>query len=154
MPTSVPVTFAGTAVSIKVTAPSTYDATGFGAITAWVPIGEITSAPGSGGKTFEDVSYSVLAERATKHLKGTSDQAEQTFEVISDRDDLGQIELAAALDSDNQYSFKVTYNSGEIDYFQALVTGFEGQGGDANTLRKSTVTMRRDYRGVVTVLIP
>ena len=142
------VTYAGLILSVSAGVPATYDASGFGALT-YSAVGEVTTAPGSGGKTFEDVSYTVLADRATKHLKGTSDQAEQTLEVIDDRSDAGQIILKAALESDNQYAFKVLYNNGEIDYFQALVTGYEGEGGDANALRMSTVTFRRDYRNVV-----
>ena len=142
------VTYAGLILSVSAGVPATYDASGFGALT-YSAVGEVTTAPGSGGKTFEDVSYTVLADRATKHLKGTSDQAEQTLEVIDDRSDAGQILLKAALESDNQYAFKVLYNNGEIDYFQALVTGYEGEGGDANALRMSTVTFRRDYRNVV-----
>ncbi len=147
------VTFAGTVISISAGVPATYDAAGFAALT-YTPIGEVSSAPGSGGKTFEDVAYTVLGDRATKHLKGTSDQAEQTMEVIDDRNDAGQILAKAALDSDNQYAFKVVYNNGEIDYFQALVTGYEGEGGDSNAIRMSTVTFRRDYRGVVEVDAP
>ena len=58
----------------------------------------------------------------------------------------------AALDSDDYYSFKVGYNNGEIDYFTALTIGFEGEGGDANTMRSATMTMRRNYQGTVTVM--
>jgi hypothetical protein len=146
MPTAV--TFAGTLVSVSAGVPATYDASGFGALT-YTAIGEISSAPGSGGTKFEDVSYTVLNVRATKHLKGTSDQEEEEMEVIVTRSDAGQILLKAALQSDNQYAFKVVYNNGEIDYFQALVTGFAGQGGDSNTVRMATVNFRRDYRNVV-----
>ena len=146
MPTAV--TFAGTLVSVSAGVPATYDASGFGALT-YTAVGEISTAPGSGGTKFEDVSYTVLDVRATKHLKGTSDQEEEEMEVIVTRSDAGQQLLKAALLSDNQYAFKVVYNNGEIDYFQALVTGFAGQGGDSNTVRMATVNFRRDYRNVV-----
>lgn len=142
------VTFAGTQISVSAGVPATYDAAGFAALT-YTAIGEISSAPGNGGTKFEDVSYSVLGVRATKHLKGTSDQEEEELEVVVDRSDAGQQLLKAALQSDNQYAFKVVYNNGEIDYFQALVTGFAGQGGDSNTVRMATVNFRRDYRNVV-----
>lgn len=142
------VTFAGTLVSVSAGTPATYDAAGFGALT-YTAVGEISSAPGSGGVKFEDVSYTVLGVRATKHLKGTSDQEEEEMEVIVTRSDAGQQLLKTALNSDNQYAFKVVYNNGEIDYFLALVTGFAGQGGDSNTVRMATVNFRRDYRNVV-----
>ncbi len=147
------VTFAGTVISISAGVPATYDSVGFAALT-YTAIGEVSSAPGSGGKTFEDVSYTVLGVRATKHLKGTSDQAEQTMEVIDDRNDAGQTLAKAALESDNEYAFKVVYNNGEIDYFQGLVTGYEGAGGDSNAIRMSTITFRRNFQGVVEVAAP
>lgn len=147
------VTFAGTQISISAGVPVTYDEAGFAALT-YTSVGEVSSAPGDGGTTFEDVSYTVLGRRATVHLKGTSDQPEETMEVVVDRNDAGQIMLKAALLSDNQYAFKVVYNNGEIDYFQALVTGNAGEGGDSNTVRMRTVTFRRDYRDVVSIAGP
>lgn len=142
------VTFAGTTIGISAGVPATYDAAGFAALT-YTDIGEISSAPGDGGKTFEDVTYTTLGDRATKHLKGTSDQPEETMEVVVDRTDAGQVLLKDALNSDNQYAFKVVYSNGEIDYFQALVMGNSGSGGDSNTVRMRTITFRRDYRDVV-----
>lgn len=147
------VTFAGTQIGISAGIPVTYDEAGFAALT-YTDVGEISSAPGDGGTVFEDVSYTVLAQRATKHLKGTSDQPEETMEIVVNRTDAGQALLKTALLSDEQYSFKVEYNNGEIDYFQALVTGNSGAGGDSNTIRMRTVTFRRDYRDVVSIAGP
>ena len=147
------VTFAGTTVSISAVLPATYDQAGFAALT-FTAIGEVTTAPGSGGKTYEDVSYTTLADRATKHLKGTSDQAEQTLEIVVDRADAGQALAVAALDSDNEYAMKVEYNNGEVDYANVLVTGYEGAGGDSNTIRTATMTFRRNFQGTVEVAAP
>lgn len=147
------VTFAGTIIGICADAPATYNQIGFEALT-FTNIGEITTAPGSGGKKFTDVAYSTLDDRATKHLKGTSDQAEQSIVVIDDTTDTGQGLAEEALDSDDEYSFKVTYNNGDVAYFQALVTGYEGDGGDSNAIRQSTITFRRSYRGTVKVAGP
>lgn len=147
------VTFAGTTISISAGVPATYDAAGFEALT-FTEIGEITTAPPSGGKTFEDVSWNTLSDRATKHAKGTYDQPEISLTVIDDRTDAGQTLGKAALESDDEYAFKVEYNNGEIDYFQALVIGYAGEGGDANALRQSTLTMRRNFQGTVEVAAP
>lgn len=147
------VTFAGTQISVSAGVPVTYDEAGFAALT-YTSVGEIVSAPGEGGTVYEDVPVSVLGRRATLHFKGTSDQNEETMEILVDRSDAGQVLLKTARDSDNQYAFKVVYNNGEIDYFQALVYSFAGAGGDSNTLRQATVTFRRDYRDVVSVAGP
>lgn len=147
------VTFAGTTIGISAGVPATYNEAGFDAL-SYTNIGEITTAPGSGGKKFTDVAYSTLDDRATKHLKGTSDQAEQSIAVIDDLTDAGQTLADAALDSDNEYAFKITYNNGDVAYFQALVTGYEGDGGDSNAIRQSTITFRRSYQGTVKVAGP
>lgn len=147
------VTFAGTTIGVSASPPATYNQAGFEALT-FTNVGEITTAPGSGGKKYTDVAYSTLDDRATKHLKGTSDQAEQSITVIDDLTDTGQTALETALDSDDEYSFKVTYNNGDVAYFQALVTGFEGDGGDSNAIRQSTITFRRSYQGTVKVAGP
>jgi hypothetical protein len=148
---AVGITFAGTKVSISAGVPATYNQAGFAALT-YTEIGEITSVPGSGGRTYEDVNYNVVSRRATEHRKGTYDEAEQTMEVVVVRDDAGQVLAEQALDSDNEYAFKVEYSDGEISYYQALVTAFEGAGGDANTMRMATVTFRRSSQG--TIVIP
>ena len=147
------ITFAGTIVSISSALPATYDELGFDALTYTV-VGEVTTAPSSGGKTFEDVSYTTLSDRATKHLKGTSDQAEQTLEVTVERTDAGQLIVVASLDSDNEYALKVEYNNGEIDYSQVLTIGFEGAGGDSNAIRSATWTFRRNFQGTVEKAAP
>jgi len=147
---AVGITFAGTKVSISAGVPATYNQAGFAALT-YTEIGEITSVPGSGGRTYEDVSYNVVSRRATEHRKGTFDEAEQTMEVVVVREDAGQILAEAALDSDEYYAFKVEYSDGEISYYQATMTGFEGAGGDANTMRMATMTFRRSSEGTVVV---
>jgi hypothetical protein len=150
---AVGITFAGTKVSISAGVPATYNQAGFAALT-YTEIGEITSVPGSGGRTYEDVSYNVVSRRATEHRKGTFDEAEQTMEVVVVREDAGQILAEEALDSDDYYAFKIEYSDGEISYYQAMMTGFEGAGGDANTMRMATMTFRRSSQGTVVVLAP
>jgi hypothetical protein len=147
---AVGITFAGTKISISAGVPATYNQSGFSPLT-YAESGEITTVPGSGGRTYEDVNYNVVSRRATEHRKGTYDEAEQTIELVVVRDDAGQMLLEEALDSDQEYAFKVEYSDGEVNYFQALVTGFEGAGGDANTMRMATVTFRRSSQGTVVV---
>ena len=145
----VPITYSGTTFSISAGVPATYDAAGFGAL-SYTTVGELTSM-GDRGQTFEDVSYAVLKDRATKHLKGTSDQPESEIEMAINRGDAGQILMKAAAKSDAQYSYKVLYSNGEIDYFQALSYSFVVVGGDANAIRMATASIRIDYRDVVEV---
>lgn len=146
------ITYGGAKFSISAAAPATYNAAGFAALT-YTQIGELMSF-GDRGQTFEDVNYNTLGDRATKHLKGTTDQPETEVEMAIDRDDAGQVLFKAAKNSDDEYSFKVEYSNGEIDYFQALVYSFVTVGGDANTIRTATASLRINYQDVIEVAAP
>jgi hypothetical protein len=146
------ITYAGLTLSVSAAIPATYDAVGFAALT-YTAVGEVSSV-GDRGQTYEDVTFTTLADRATKHLKGTSDQPETAIELIINRADAGQVLLKAASDSDAQYAFKIEYNNGEVDYFQALVYSFMTVGGDSNTVRTGTVNVRLDSRDAVEVAAP
>lgn len=152
---STAVTFAGTRISMGQVLPVTYDAAGFASI-EYTDIGEVQTAPGDGGATYEDVAYTTLGNRDTQHLSGTRDQPEETMEIIVKRTDPGQVLLREAhmVYPDRFYPFRVIYNNGEIDYFLARVIGNVGAGGDSNTVRMRTVTFRRDSRDVVMVAGP
>lgn len=146
------ITLAGTVVSISAGAPATYNGAGFGAKT-YTAVGEVSNL-GDTGRTYEDVSYNTLGERGTVHLKGTYDEPETTFEMIADRGDAGQILVKAASESDDDYSFKVAYQNGDIDYFAGKVFSFVTVGGEANTVRTVSANIRIDRQGVVEVLAP
>mgnify|MGYP001180998496 CR=1 FL=1 len=144
-----PITFAGSTVSISDDIPATYDEAGFEAVgVVFTAIGEVTSIGGK-GRTYNDVSYTNLATRGTVHKKGSYDESELAIEIGVDRADAGQVILKAASDSDANHSFKIAYSNGEVDYFQALTFSFADAGGDADTIRAVTATLRIDYRGVV-----
>lgn len=146
-------TLSGTIVSISSGVPASYNLGGFEALT-FTEIGEIVSPPSGGGRTYEDVNYNLLKDRATVHLKGTYDEAETTFEIVTKRSDSGQVILLAAHRSDNYYSFKVQYPDGDIDYYQARVYGVVDDQGDANAVRRKSVTIRKHPMGMVEVAGP
>jgi hypothetical protein len=71
-----------------------------------------------------------VAGRGTVKRKGSFDEGTMDLKLGLDTDDAGQILMKTALNSDNDYSFKVTTQSGDKYYFQAQVTSFKvGIGG-------------------------
>lgn len=147
------VTLSGTIVSISAGVPASYNQAGFEAL-AYTEVGEVVSPPTGGGRTYEDVNYNLLKDRATVHLKGTYDEAETTFELVVKRSDAGQALLRAAHLSDNYYAFKVAYPDGDVDYYQARVFGMVDDQGEANAVRRKTVTIRKHNMGVIEVAGP
>ncbi len=147
-------TLAGTIVSVSANEPPTYDAAGFeDAGVTYSVVGEVANL-GDHGRTYEDVNYTTLGERGTVHLKGTYDEPEKSLEMIKSVVDAGQVIMTTASTSDADYTFKVAYGNGDIDYFQAKVFSFVSVGGEANTIRRVNATVRIDRQGVVEVPAP
>lgn len=143
-------TLSGTIISISAGVPASYNQAGFEDL-SFTEIGEVVSPPSGGGLVYEEVSYTLLKDRDTVYLKGTRSQEPTTFEVVKKGTDDGQVILKAAHLSDNYYSFKVQYPDGEINYAQARVFGLAEEGGEANDVRRRTVTIRKHPGGTIEV---
>lgn len=133
-------TVAGTEIHISAAQPATFDAAGYAAVTGWAKIGEITDG-GSHGKTFAEVTHSPIDTRMVQKFKGSINIGTKTLNLGIDDDDAGQILLKTALDSDDDFSFKVTYQDGAIDYFQAKVMSFEKAATSVDSIRTATVNL-------------
>lgn len=150
-------TVAGTQISISAAAPATFNAAGYAAVASWGLIGEITDG-GSHGRTYAEVKHSPLGTRGAKKFKGSYDEGTKTLQLAVDTADPGQIILKEALDSDADFSFKVEYQGGDIDYFQAKVLSFQVATSGVDTIRSATVqlsiTTAKDGTGIVEVPAP
>lgn len=134
-------TVAGTKIALSASIPATFDAAGYAAAgMVYTTIGEITDG-GSHGKTYAEVTHNPIDTRMTQKFKGSINIGTKTLNLAIDDDDAGQVLLKAALDSDNDYSFKVTYQDGSIDYFQAKVMSFEKAATSVDSIRTATVNL-------------
>ena len=133
-------TVAGTKISISASIPATFNAAGYAAVTGWAQIGEITDG-GSHGKTYAEVTHNPVDTRMTQKFKGSINIGTKTLNLAIDDDDAGQILVKTALDSDSEYSFKVAYQDGAIDYFQAKVMSFEKATASVDSICTATVNL-------------
>ena len=132
-------TVAGTEIAISAAAPYTFDRGGYAAL-AFTPIGEITDG-GQHGRTYAEVTHNPINSRATQKFKGSFNEGTKTLQLaISDQDE-GQVLVRTALNSDAPYSFRVTYQDGAVDYFQALVLGFETSTASVDSMRSGSVNL-------------
>lgn len=150
-------TVAGTKISISAAKPTTFDAAGYTAVATWAKIGEITDG-GSHGRTYAAVTHQPIDNRGTQKFKGSFNEGQKTLQLGIDSKDPGQIVVTEALDSDDDYSFKVEYQGGDVDYFQAKVMSFEKAVAGVDSIRSATVqlelTTSKDGIGIVEVLAP
>ncbi len=117
-------TAAGTIISISATTPDTFDSAGYQSTDlVWSAIGEVTDG-GSHGRTYAEITHKPIGTRGVRKYKGSFDIGQKTIQMALDMDDAGQDICRTAALSDNDYSFKVAYPNGDIDYFQAKVMSF------------------------------
>ena len=133
-------TVAGTDISISASIPATFTAAGYTALTDWAEIGEITDG-GSHGRKYNEVTHNPIKTRGTQKFKGSYNEGNKTLQLAIDDADPGQDVLKIALDSDEDFSFKVTYQGGAIDYFQAKVMSFEKAASSVDSIFSATVEL-------------
>lgn len=136
-------TVAGAVISISADTPATFDQSGYETVFSGSPapvIGEITDA-GQHGRVYNVVTHNPIGNRGTQKYKGSFNEGQKVLTVGVDDDDAGQSLAITALDSDNDYSFKVAYQDGSVDYFQAKVIGFQKSMTGVDTMLTATLTL-------------
>lgn len=136
-------TVASAVISISATTPATFDQSGYETVFTGSPvsvIGEITDA-GQHGRMYNVVTHNPIGSRGTQKFKGSFNEGQKVLTLAVDDDDSGQSLAITALDSDNDYSFKVAYQDGSADYFQAKVMGFQKSMTGVDTMLTATLTL-------------
>jgi hypothetical protein len=132
-------TVAGTTIGISASAPATFDAAGYAALT-YTNIGNIEDG-GSHGRTYAEVTFNPIDSRSTQKFKGSYNEGNKSLSIGLNSDDAGMILLKAALVLDTDYSFKVTYQNGDVDYFRAKVMSLAKGTGSVDSIVMATVEL-------------
>ena len=104
-------------------------------------IGEIRSL-GDFGRVYDEILHSALDNRNVQKYKGQRNDGNIEVEMAYDPADTGQDALLTALDSDNDYNFRLTMNDassasgshGTLLHFKAKVMTGTRRYGDANNV--------------------
>jgi hypothetical protein len=113
---------AGVQFALSAAAPATFNPAGFAALT-WATVGEVKTG-GDFGKKFQVITSQVLSRRGTTKKKGTFDAGVLDLSIEIDDSDAGQILAETAVDSDDDYSVRITLQDGTHFYLRGLVTEF------------------------------
>ena len=132
-------TVAGTSIGISASTPATFDAAGYGALT-FTTVGNIEDG-GEHGREYAEVTFNPIDTRGTRKYKGSFNEGSKTLSIAYDGADAGMVLLKAALASDSDYSFEVSYPNGDIDYFQAKVLTLTKATGGVDTMRMASVSL-------------
>ena len=140
-------TSAGSTLSIATGTPATNDAAGFLAMT-WVLVSEITNL-GEFGRVYTSVPHNPIGERGTKHYKGSYNNGSMALTLARDATAAGQIALKAALMSDADYSFKVTYQDATRSQFLGKVLQFKTTIGGVDSITGLSCTIELSSSDIV-----
>jgi hypothetical protein len=132
-------TSAGSTIAISASQPATYNIAGYAAL-SYFTIGEVTDL-GEFGRDYALVTHNPIANRGTVKRKGSFNEGTMDMKVGLDTDDSGQIVSKAASASDNDYSFKVTLQSGDVYYFQAQVMSFKVNVGSVDNITTAAIKL-------------
>ena len=135
-------TNAGTTIYISATIPGSFDSAGYTGSPQipFTAIGEITDG-GEHGREYALVTHMPIASRGIQKFKGSFNEGSKTIQLAVDNDDAGQVIALAALASDNDYSFKVAYQGGDADYFQAKVMSYKKSATTVDSIRSATMVL-------------
>lgn len=133
-------TAAGSALAISASAPTTFDAAGYGALTP-TEVGGVEKL-GPIGAAFAKVEFQPL-KGAKDKLKGSYDSGSLNPSMALDVLDAGQIlmQTAAADKTQKLYAFKVTYQDGSKRYFMGRVFGMPETVDTADTIVMANPTI-------------
>lgn len=136
----------GTIVSVSASAPATYDATGFAALT-WSACGELADLPAFGAEaalaTHTPLKTGIVAKR-----RGSLNYGSVTLTMALSETDTGQAILqtkgSAPAGQSASVSVKVALVNGDIQYFTAQVMSFKTNVGNADAITMAEVTLEID----------
>jgi len=133
-------TSAGSKIYVSATAPTTYDLSGFTALT-WTEIGEVTDL-GELGREYTKVEHKPLGDRKTVKRKGSYDDGAIDLEMaLASSSDAGQTLLKAASISDSSYSYKIVLQNSDAMYFSAQCMSFKISVGSVDDITSATCTL-------------
>jgi hypothetical protein len=135
----------GTELAVSVSAPATYNEAGYEALT-FTDVGEITSV-GEFGPTAAVVTHDPLALGYTVKRKGQINYGSLTLQMARDITDDGQVILKAGADGSTKYTvhtWRVTHQSGLVQYFTGMVFGYTTNVGGSNQIVGASTTIELD----------
>lgn len=135
-------TSAGTQIFIGDAVPAQYDKAGFEGVN-WEEIGEVTDL-GEFGKEFNLVTHNALNNRRTVKRKGSYNDGAVTMQYAYQRQLQGQIDLRAALDSDDSYPIKIVLQDNTHIYMSVQVMSAPVNVGSVDQITAASTTLEID----------
>lgn len=116
------ITAGGTAVALSLTAPSTFDSSGYVAVGSYTTVGEVDDVQGEIGRLYELATrYALSRAGAATHATTNFDDGSITLPIALDFADAGQDLIRA--NAGATVSVKITLPNSVVIYCQAILLG-------------------------------
>ena len=130
----------GAVLSISAALPTTYDASGYGAVGGLSAVAQVENYANHGMVAavteFTPVDTAVVAK-----VKGSRNYGTMSLVIGYVPVDTGQALLKTASESNNRYTIKIVYQDTSIHYLDVLVSKFEYVDGSVNDVQKLNVDL-------------
>lgn len=139
-------TTAGSQLRVTAVKPSAFTEAGYETVFPETPtmtnpiVGEITDF-GEFGRKYNLVTHNPVSDRGTVKKKGSFNAGTMNLQLGLDDDDSGQAMMMTARDSDNDYYFELTTQSGQRYYFPAQVMDFMINLGSVDSITSASVSL-------------
>lgn len=141
--TTIAQTLAGSTLRVSAALPATYDAAGFGAL-SYTVVAEVTDLGSGLGRKYGKVTHEPVNDRQIYKFKTNYDNGTLALKMArstATTTDAGQTLLTAAVNSDADYSFKITLQDGSDLFFSAKVMSFTADLGTGSNILTATAEL-------------
>lgn len=135
-------TVAGSTIAVSISAPATYDAAGYGAL-SFTSVGEITDLGNGLGRAYNTTTHSPISSRQVIEKKASYRLGTLELMMAWDQSDAGQDLCRTAALDDSILSIKITKQGGDIRYFTAQVSEFVENFGTVDNVVQGKMTLLR-----------
>ena len=135
----------GITIGVTTSAPATEDEAGYEALT-YTNIGEVVNI-GEIGPSAAVVNHDAIDKGYTQKFKGQINYGTLTLQMARDISDAGQVILKAGADGATKYTvhtWRVTHQSGLVQYFTGMVFGYSTNVGGSNQIVGASTTIELD----------
>lgn len=147
--TTIAQTLAGSQLRVSASLPPTEDAAGYSGL-SYTLVAEVTDLGSGLGRKYGKTTHEPVNDRQIYKFKTNYDNGTLSLKMAratATTPDAGQTILTAAVNSDADYTFKITLQDGTDLYFRAKVMSFTADlGGGTNIL---TATAELEVNGVL-----
>lgn len=132
----------GSTIAISNVLPATHDVAGYEALT-FTEIGEVADI-GEFGPEYSVTTFTPIKTGIVRKRKSSVNYGSMPLSMAMVPGDAGHVKLLTGLNDYDAQAFKVTYQDGTVEYFDALVMSYKRAVGGADGITMASTQLEVD----------